>query len=295
MTLALRLSQWAFTLFVGLILFINSCVSFHTEDRKVERYFEKRQVPVRAGYLDFHGKPSRYVETGLERENKLVVFVHGAPGSSNNFFSYLADSLLLKEARLVSIDRLGYGESALGQAEPSIAVQAEQVRQLVQQFRADTVVLVGHSYGGPIVAKCAMDFPEELTAVVMLAPVNDPDNEPIFWYSHFGRWKATRWMLPAALKVAADEKFSHAEALAAIAGGWKGISIPIFHIHGRKDGLAPLSNVAFSEKNIPPQYLNLIYLENTGHLIPWTDYELVRETLLKLLVTPKVAESEKGN
>ena len=283
MILALRLSQWGFTLLVGMILFINSCISFHTEDQKAGRYFEKREVPAHIRYLDFHGTPSRYIECGLDHEKKLVVFVHGAPGSSNNFFSYLADSALLQRARLVAIDNLGYGNSGSGKAETSIAVQAEQVRQVVEQYQADTVILLGHSYGGPIVAKCAMDFPEKLTAIVMLAPVNDPDNEPIFWYSHFGRWKATRWMLPAALKVAADEKFSHAEALAAIAGGWKTISIPVVHIHGRKDGLAPLSNMAFSEKNIPPQYLNLIYMENTGHLIPWTDYEIVRETLLGLL------------
>ena len=287
MILALRLCQWGFSLLVGMILFINSCVSFHTMDEKAARYFEKRHTPVRIRYLDFQGKAVRYIETGLDQTNKLVVFVHGAPGSSNNFFSYLADSTLLKQARLVAIDRLGYGNSAPGQSETSIEVQAEQVRQVVQQYQADTVILLGHSYGGPIVGKCAMDFPEKLTAIVMLAPVNDPENEPIFWYAHIGRWKATRWMLPAALKVAADEKFSHAQALAAIAGGWKDIHIPVVHIHGRKDGLAPLSNITFSENNIPPKYLNLAYLENTGHLIPWTDYEIVRETLLELLGAPK--------
>ena len=284
MILALRLSQWGFTLFFGMILFINSCVSFHTENQKVERYFGKREVPVRINFLDFQGKTTRYIETGLDHKRTLIVFVHGAPGSSNNFFSYLADSALLRRARLVAIDRLGYGESDPGHAETSIAVQAEQVRKVVEQYQADSVILVGHSYGGPIVGKCAMDFPELLTAVVMLAPVNDPDNEPIFWYSHFGRWKATRWLLPAALKVAADEKFSHAKALAAIADGWKKISIPVIHIHGKKDGLAPPeANVAFSKENIPPQYLKLIYLENTGHLIPWTDYDIVKQILLDLL------------
>ncbi len=283
MILALRLSQWAFAILAGMILFVNSCVSFHTGDEKTERYFEKRQVPARIRHLDFQGKPTRYIETGLDQHRKLIVFVHGAPGSSNNYYSYLADTLLCRQARLVSADRLGYGNSNPGKAETSIAIQAGQVRQIIQQYQADTVILVGHSYGGPIVGKCAMDFPEELTAVVMLSPVNDPENEPIFWYSHFGRWKATRWMLPAALKVAADEKFSHARALAEISDGWKGIRIPVVHIHGRKDGLAPLANIAFSEKNIAPAYLNLIYLENTGHFIPWTDYELVRETLLGLL------------
>ncbi len=284
MILMLRLSQWAFTLVAGLIFLLNSCISFHTSGQKVERYFGKRDVAVRIQYLDFRGKKIRHIETGLEKTSKLIVFVHGAPGSSNNFFQYLSDENLLERARLVAIDRLGHGNSALGKAVTSLAVHAAQVHEVVNQYDADTVILVGHSYGGPIVGKCAMDLPEKLSAVVMLAPLNDPESEPVFWYAHPGRWKATRWMLPEALKVTADEKFSHAAALEEISSGWKDISVPVVHIHGRKDGLAPPQpNLAFSKKNIPEKYLNLIYLKDTGHLIPWTDYDIVKEVLLDLL------------
>lgn len=284
MILLLRAGQWLFTLLALMLFLINGCVSFHTGDKKTEQYFGRRDVPVRIRYLDFEGVKTRYIETGLGREEKLVVFVHGAPGSSNNFFRYLADSALLQEARMVAIDRLGYGESGLGQAENAIERQARQVLAVREQFRADTVILVGHSYGGPIVGKFAMDYPDKLTAAVLLAPVDDPDNEPMFWYAHFGKWKATRWMLPAALKVSADEKFSHAAELEKVAGGWKHIRVPVVHIHGRKDGLAPpKANMDFSRNNIPPEYLQLLYLEDTGHFIPWTDYGLTQKTVLQLL------------
>lgn len=283
MILLLRAGQWLFTTVALMLFLINGCISFDSPDDKVEQYFGKRQAPVRIQYLDFDGVKTRYIETGLDQEKKLVIFVHGAPGSSNNFFQYLADSALLKEARMVAIDRLGYGESGLGRAETSIDIQARQVLKVREQFPADTVILVGHSYGGPIVGKFAMDYPDKLTAGLLLAPVDDPDNEPIFWYAHFGKWKLTRWMLPAALKVSADEKFSHAAELQKIAAGWQHIQVPIVHIHGRKDGLAPLSNIDFSRKNIPAKYLELIYLENTGHLIPWTDYDLTAKIILQLL------------
>ncbi len=284
MILLLRAGQWLFTLLALMLFLINGCVSFHTGDKKTERYFGRRDVPVRIRYLDFEGVKTRYIETGPGREEKLVIFVHGAPGSSNNFYRYLADSALLQEACLVAIDRLGYGESGLGHSVTSIDAQARQVLAVREQFRADTVILVGHSYGGPIVGKFAMDYPDKLTAAVLLAPVDDPDNEPMFWYAHFGRWKATRWMLPAALKVSADEKFSHAAELEEMAAGWKRIRVPIVHIHGRRDGLAPpKANIGFSRNNIPPEYLRLIYLEDTGHFIPWTDYGLTQKTILQLL------------
>jgi pimeloyl-ACP methyl ester carboxylesterase len=283
MILLLRTAQWLFALFSGLILLMNGCVSFHTPDQKATAYFAKRGVAAQIGYFDFEGRACRYIATGAEHRRKLVLFVHGAPGSSNNFFRFLADTDLRAEARLVAIDRLGYGESGLGQSETDIGVQARQLWQLVHLFPADTVVLVGHSYGGPIVGKYAMDYPAALTAALLLAPVNDPESEPIFWYAHFGRWRATRWLLPAALKVAADEKFSHAAALRAIAEGWASIEVPIVHVHGRKDGLAPLENIGFSRDKIPAEHLRLIYLENTGHFLPWTDYELTKGLLLELL------------
>jgi len=283
MILLLRTAQWLFALFSGLILLMNGCVSFHTPDHKATAYFAKRGVAAQIGYFDFEGRPSRYIATGTEHRRKLALFVHGAPGSSNNFFRFMADPALLAEAQLVAIDRLGYGESGLGLSETDLGVQARQLWRLAQHFPADTVVLVGHSYGGPIVGKYAMDYPAALTAALLLAPVNDPESEPIFWYSHFGRWRATRWLLPAALKVAADEKFGHEAALRAIAEGWARIQVPIVHVHGRKDGLAPLANIDFSRAHIPAEHLRLVYLEDTGHFLPWTDYELTKGLLLDLL------------
>ncbi len=276
-------------LVVGLIILffivLNSCMSMRPSDDKARQYFEEQGVKATIHHDTFDNRPIRYIEGGLQNEENapLVVFVHGAPGSYDAFQTYLCDTVLKEKARMVTIDRLGYGYSDYGNAEPSIATHAAMVKHIVDQFPAQQVLLVGHSYGGPIVAKCAMDHPDQIASVIMLAPVNDPENEQIFTVSYFSKWKVTKWMLPKALQVAGVEKFSHATALADIAEGWRTLQVPITHIHGKKDNIAPFINMEFSKQQIPADYLTAIELEEGNHFIPWQNMDVVKEIILQQL------------
>ena len=261
-------------------------MTFRSSDEKTIRYFHKRGVEIRIHRRDFNGESIRYVEVlpaYAADAASLLLFVHGAPGSSGDYYRFLADETLRRRARLVAVDRLGYGYSAYGKAEISLAVQAGQLRFVIDQFPEKKGILIGHSFGGPIVGKFAMDFPEKTRALVMLAPVNDPDSEPVFWVSHLARWPGTRWMMSKALQVAGDEKFAHVGQLRQIEGGWRQLRMPVVHIHGQKDVLAPPANMDFSRRHIPEGNLRLIDLPNGGQFIPWKDYDLVRRELVGLL------------
>jgi pimeloyl-ACP methyl ester carboxylesterase len=181
------------------------------------------------------------------------------------------------------LDRPGYGYSNYGRSEIDLHKQAQAIRHIVANYPQKKVILIGHSYGGPIIGKYAMDDAKSLKGIVMLAPVNDPENEPMFWFAHFGRWKLTRWMIPGSLRVSADEKFSHAEELAKIADDWVRIGVPVVHIHGYKDKLAPPVNIDFSKERIAEQYLKMVEMD-TNHFIPWSDYEVVKRELMALMV-----------
>lgn len=282
MIVFLRLGQIMSGSLIISLLLLNSCMTFRTSDKKVIRYFEERQTDVAINRIPFGDYALRCLETGPDSAEYLLVFVHGAPGSSDNFHRYLADSTLLAKAQMISLDRPGYGYSNYGRSETDLRTQARAIQHIVERYPQKNVILIGHSYGGPIIGKYAMDWPERLRGILMLAPVNDPNNEPMFWFAHFGRWKLTRWMLPGSLRVSADEKFSHVAELRKIADDWSQISVPVVHIHGYKDKLAPPVNIDFSKKNIPPQYLRMVEM-NTNHFIPWSDYEVVKQELLALM------------
>ena len=55
-------------------------------------------------------RPIRYVEIGQDQA-PLIVFIHGAPSSSAFWRGLLKDSLLLSKAKLLAVERPGYGYS----------------------------------------------------------------------------------------------------------------------------------------------------------------------------------------
>lgn len=281
-----RIALVAVVLFLGFAIYIMR-LNFNRSDAKSTRYFAQKGVAALNRSIPYAEGTLRWVETAkpqLPLDAPLVVFVHGAPGSAADFQPYQADSSILQQARTISVDRLGYG-SNYGKAESSIAEHARAVKAAVDQYpAASEIILVGHSYGGPIVAKYGMDYPERVKKIIMLAPVNDPANEPIFWYSYFAKWKATRWMLSKGWRVSGEEKFSHAAALQAIESGWPGLQVPISHYHGDKDDLAPpRANMDFSKKMIPANMLELQRLPEAGHLIPFMNFDLTRNAILAAL------------
>ena len=113
--------------------------------------------------------------------------------------------------------------------------------------------------------------------MIMIAPLIDPISEPLHWYSYFSYWKLTSWLLPSELVVAGSEKFAHSHELELIRDQWQYAKCPIIHVHGLEDGLAPgKENIDFSIKHIPSKKLRTITYLDKGHLIIWTDFDLMK-------------------
>ncbi|MCP3930630.1 MAG: alpha/beta hydrolase [Bacteroidetes bacterium] len=269
------------------ILYLASALSFRTSDKKTEEYFREHSTYASIHRKMINGREIRFIETKpkiLTESTSLLIFVHGAPGSADNFHKYLADSTLRQHARMISIDRPGYGYSEFGEAMVSISEQAAILKEIALLFPSQKKIIIGHSYGGPIIAQAVIDNPGLFSAILMLAPVNAPQHEEVFWYVRFTRWKATRWLLSKAWRVSGDEKMAHIEELEKMKDNWKQLSLPVVHIHGEKDWLAPKENIAFSEKHISPEWLKMVVLPESSHFIPWTDYDVVKKELMQILI-----------
>ncbi len=234
--------------------------------------------------IDNHNWKENKVRVVSENKNLkkevLVVFVHGAPGGIDAFSSYMKDEKLRSHARLVSYDRPGYGNWK-GGALTSIREQAEVLASIINKYRSKEVVLVGYSYGAAIIANLTARCPDLVDRAIMVAPVIDPDNEKIFWFSYLAKWKVSKYFLPSNFQVAGDEKFTHSDELHLMRDLWKDIKKPVIHIHGTTDMLAPShDNIQWSKNNIPTKYLDLIILEDEGHLVLWKQFDVVKKAIL---------------
>lgn len=257
-----------------------------TSDKKVYKNFRKKGVDVRVYKQTVSDTTFRYIESGLDKPNvPLVIFVHGAPGSSDSFDDYLQDSILLTKARLVSVDRLGYGYSEFGKAEISIQKQTQIIEEIVQQKEYSKLILVGHSFGGPIITRYLMDYPGKAEGVVMLAPAISPDDEKILKIAYLAKWKVTRTLFtPKVFCVAADEKFSHADQLRLMVDNYSAIKdCKVIHIHGDRDPIVPFANLAFAKKKFINCEFHPVPLEGVNHFIPWNSKPTVMKHILPFL------------
>lgn len=106
-----------------------------------------------------------------------VVFIHGSFGSIYDFTMSVLPHVKNYEAVLV--DRPGHGYSTRpAQLKMSIFDQARYLNLLLKAKGIEKPVLVGHSFGAIVAIAYALDYPKDLTGMVLGGPYVTPWNGP---------------------------------------------------------------------------------------------------------------------
>jgi pimeloyl-ACP methyl ester carboxylesterase len=223
-----------------------------------------------------------YVETG-DSNQPLIVFIHGTPGSWKAFGQYLVNESLRSRAQLVAVDRPGFGQSDPKQIIPSLQKQSALLAQVLERdFRGRQAILVGHSIGASIAARLAMDYPDMIDGLVLVAPSIDPKLEKPRWYNHLADSTLLRWLLPTDLALANEEVMPLSDELSHMLPLWQRIRIPVIVIQGDKDRLSSPANADFAE-NVLGRRVQIIRVPRAGHFIIWKKPDITVEAILSLL------------
>ncbi len=283
MQIQIKKRYTALLLFLLLVVIANSCVTLRKSDKSILKSFTKNGQSIYVQRDTSDGISMRYVCSSLyDSAQPTVIFVHGAPGSSDDFSKYMGDVELRDKANLVSVDRLGYGFSDFGKATTSIAAQAQAIENIARKYETTKTVLVGWSYGGPIIGEMAMSNPH-YTHLVMIAPAVSPEDEVHFWVGYLAKWKLTRWMVPKPFVVAEDEKNTHPAELRLLADKWERLTTPTTHFHGTSDFLVPYENLTYLQSKMDSSILKCVTLENENHFIPFTQFDLIKREILEII------------
>ncbi len=86
--------------------------------------------------------------------------------------------------RVILIDRPGHGWSDRpdGADDASPARQAELIAQALDALGMTRAIIVGHSFAGAVVLVFALDHPDRVAGMALLAPVSHPWSTGIAWF-----------------------------------------------------------------------------------------------------------------
>jgi pimeloyl-ACP methyl ester carboxylesterase len=214
-------------------------------------------------------------------KKRAILFVHGSPGSWEGWAHFLLNSDLQKNFQLFAIDRPGYGGSEKGITEPSLQVQADSILEVLEFNQSHLpAILVGHSFGGPVVAKAAMDHPEKVAGLVLVASSVAPELEKKKWIQYPASWWPIRVLIPTALRVCNEEILPLKEELIRMLPGWKNISAKVVILQGADDALVPPGNLDFLLAHLNPEIVvEADLIPGLNHFVPWKKPELIVEAI----------------
>lgn len=213
----------------------------------------------------------------------LVLLIHGSPGSWEAFAAYLNDRTLTAQARVLAPDRPGYGGSGAGVPVPSMAAQAAAMAAILRAEGGGPAVVLGHSLGGPVAARLAMDDPALVRSLILVAPSIDPAMEKTMWYQRAADSRALRWLVPQDLDVCNREILPLKGELEAMLPLWAKVQAPVQLIQGMEDDLVPPENADFAQRMLKPEQLKVTRVPGLNHFVPWARKDLLDSAIMAAL------------
>src|SRR5215471_3168840 len=279
---------------------------------------------IKENFLTVERLRVRYIESGT---GPAVVMIHGNAGSIEDFEFGVIQALALNY-RVVAVDRPGHGKSDRpNETTVNVEYQARLLHQVLLSLGVTQPALIGHSWGAALALSYALQYPTEVSALILVAPAAYPDagesrflqamNKPpvigefslmlarsilgrhllkgvlIRAFSpqplpeKYFRFVASSWLGRRQLKAYLDDESSLNASLRKFSNRYSEIGVPVVILTGDHDQIVSSTENAYRLKESIANS-QLIELKNTGHEIPQTHPESISRAL-SLIRSPVAA------
>jgi pimeloyl-ACP methyl ester carboxylesterase len=144
----------------------------------------QRVYPAQGRLVEVAGAKLNILDLGPgDATGPPIVMIHGASSNLEAMRRPLGERLA-ENHRVILIDRPGHGWSTrakLNQSSP--ATQAGMIAEAMKKIGLGPAVVVVHSWSGALGTLLALDHPERVAGLVMLAPVAYPWRGGVGWYN----------------------------------------------------------------------------------------------------------------
>ena len=268
------------SLLLVLIILFYRFIQPKTNAQIIEKFSKEKFHPT-IQYVNYQNKKIRVIamQEAIDTMLPTLVFVHGSPGSSLDFKKYFTDTNFHQKANIIAYDRIGYGVENTGDVLNSVPLELDALRKVIGNIKMEKIILIGYSYGATIVMAAKDNYKYKIA----LAPAIKGDLEPMFWALNLYKWKTSRAIIPKIFQAASKEKIKHVTELPTLEKQWNQSGSKVTVIHGTSDGIVPYANSLFLQKIIDKDKFRLVPIEDGTHALVWTDFELIKNEILKTL------------
>lgn len=250
------------------------------------RFFEPKITRATVSTIRFpSGRSLRIYRCDKPNSRATLVFIHGSPATANAFHAQFRDSF--GDASLWAYDRPGYGGSPSVDNSNNLQAQVDALGSLLESIQSTNCVLIGHSYGGAIALKAAIDYPQFVRGILLIGGSVDPTQERVLLVQRVGAWPLIRTLIPEPLDCCNRELLALKADLLTLQTRLSQLQAHVLMLHGTKDRLVPFANVAFLERELAKVgKINLfakLIVPGGNHFLPWEHPEIVHDAVNEIL------------
>ncbi|CAN5532558.1 hypothetical protein BH20ACT19_BH20ACT19_00520 [soil metagenome] len=276
--------------------------------------------------IEICGAEVNYADIGEQGDDRPMLFVHGLAGQWQNWLENVPR--FARSRRVVAVDLPGFGRSTMPDEKLTIELYGRVVAELCERLELAPVVMVGNSMGGFVAAEVAIQEPDSVERLMLLASagVSQPDlaKRPLMAVSKAigllaastaaqQRWVAGRPAMRHATLLAVARHPSRLKADVVFEGLIKGtgkpgfedglracleydfrerlpqIGCPVIVVWGEKDAIIPVRDADRFVELIDGA--RKVVMEDTGH-VPMVERPCTFNDLLEEFLAHEVAEDE---
>lgn len=118
------------------------------------------------------------IDLWIEREGqgRSVIFLHAFAVTGAMWFPQVS-ALAENGCDVICVDQRGHGRSSSPDGPYTIPKMADDIHQLIERLKLEEVCVVGLSMGGRVAMKLAIDFPQDVSALVLVSTKSEPARE----------------------------------------------------------------------------------------------------------------------
>ena len=110
-------------------------------------------------------------------QGEAIVFLHAGVADKRMWYEQL--EVFSKDYHAIAYDRRGFGETVTSD---EVFSHVDDLRQILEYFSLSQVILVGSSQGGRVAIDFALNYPQQVAALILIAPaisgVPSPESFP---------------------------------------------------------------------------------------------------------------------